>query len=101
MKQIHINRQDLINDLRQENEHLKEIIACHNENMGIKSDECEDLRKRLVKSNDWAFRMQEENEKAREIIKEWLRWANDDVESSEFQEIVNKSEQFLNREVKE
>ena len=32
---------------------------------------------------------------AKEIIKEWLRWANDDVESSGFQEIVNKAEQFL------
>lgn len=34
-------------------------------------------------------------EQAKEIIKEWLRWANDDVESSGFQEIVNKAEQFL------
>ena len=33
--------------------------------------------------------------KAKEIIKMWLRWANDDVESTKFQEIVNQAEQFL------
>ncbi len=42
---------------------------------------------------DW----QEDDEltKAKEIIKEWLRWANDDIDSPKFLEIVDKSENFI------
>ena len=39
----------------------------------------------------------EELVQAREIIKEWLQWANDDTESPKFQEIVNQAEQFIVR----
>lgn len=40
-------------------------------------------------------KLKEENKEAKEIMKNWLQWANDDIGSPKFQDIVNKTEQFL------
>ena len=82
-------------ELEQENNNLLDVIN----NQDVKIADLEWQLQEVAKDNDYYQaenkRLEEQLEQAKEIIKEWLRWANDDVESSGFQEIVNKAEQFL------
>ena len=84
-----------IKELEQENNNLLDVIN----NQDVKIADLEWQLQEVAKDNDYYQaenkRLEEQLEQAKEIIKEWLRWANDDVESSGFQEIVNKAEQFL------
>lgn len=71
-----------IAELKKENAELKEELKDADEKVvHLACNQNKDLKRKLTK--------------ATEIIKMWLQWANDDIDSPKFQEIVDKSEAFI------
>ena len=97
IKLVHTDNTDVIanackkiSELEQENEKLKGELEEAKTNLQRERD----LRRQDIQDGMKAVK---ELIQAREIIKEWLQWANDDTESPKFQEIVNQAEQFIGR----